>query len=115
MGTVNRQRVPFQGSQIPSLQFDARGFLADPCTWTKETSQLIAEMDGIGPLSPEHWRLIWHLRSRYLLGCTLLGVRRISADCNAKDAVHRLFGNCKAAWRVAGLPDPGEQVMTYMV
>jgi tRNA 2-thiouridine synthesizing protein E len=74
----------------------------------------MAEMEGIGPLGPDHWRLIWRLRSRYLLGCTLLGVRRISEDCDASEAVHRLFGNCRAAWRVAGLPAPDEEVAAYL-
>jgi tRNA 2-thiouridine synthesizing protein E len=99
---------------MPSLQFDESGFLLDPCSWTRETSRVIAEMDGVGPLSPEHWRFIWRLRSRYLLGCTLLGVQRISEDCDANEAVHRLFGNCRVAWRVAGLPTPGAEVEAYM-
>lgn len=96
------------------LQFDEQGFVVDPCSWTKETSRAIAEMDGIGPLSPDHWRYILFLRYRYLLGCTLMGLRHIAEDCEAADSVRKLFGSCHAAWRIAGLPDPGEEAKAKM-
>jgi tRNA 2-thiouridine synthesizing protein E len=113
MAAVSRYHDRFESPQAP-LQFDAGGFLADPCNWTAEASRVIAEMDGVGPLGPEHWRVIMHLRFRYLLHCTLLSVRRLSEDCEARDNVRRLFGSCKTAWRVAGLPDPGEEAKAYM-
>ena len=114
MTSLSSLQFRFDGSQPPALQFDEQGFLEDPCSWTKETSRLVAEMDGVGPLGPDHWRFIWHLRSRYLLGCTLMGVRRLSEDCEARDTVRQLFGSCQVAWRVAGLPDPGEDAKAYM-
>lgn len=114
MVSLNGRYVGSEGSRPMPLQFDASGFIVDPCTWTKETSRQIAEMDGIGPLARDHWQFIFHLRYRYLLGCTLLGVRRISEDCEAQDRIRKLFGSCRQAWRVAGLPDPGEEVKALM-
>jgi tRNA 2-thiouridine synthesizing protein E len=31
-----------------------------------------------------------------------------------KHGVQRLFGSCREAWRIAGLPNPGEEAKTYM-
>jgi tRNA 2-thiouridine synthesizing protein E len=31
-----------------------------------------------------------------------------------RKAVQRLFGSCRQAWRVAGLPNPGEEALSYM-
>jgi tRNA 2-thiouridine synthesizing protein E len=31
-----------------------------------------------------------------------------------KHAVQRLFGGCRAAWRIAGLPNPGDEALSYM-
>jgi tRNA 2-thiouridine synthesizing protein E len=28
--------------------------------------------------------------------------------------VQRLFGGCREAWRIAGLPNPGEEAKNYM-
>jgi len=114
MATMARPQGRYEAPLHPPLQFDAEGFVVDPCTWTAETSRMIAELDDVGPLGVEHWRMIWHLRARYLLGCTLLGVRRLAEDCQARDSVRELFGSCREAWRVAGLPDPGTDAKAVM-
>jgi len=28
--------------------------------------------------------------------------------------VQHLFGGCRSAWRLAGLPNPGEEALSYM-
>ena len=68
---------------------------------------LISAMDGRGTLEQDHWAVIYYLRddsSTYLAAF-------ISQLCNAhgmhKQRVKTLFGNCRAAWRTAGLPNPG--------
>jgi tRNA 2-thiouridine synthesizing protein E len=114
MVAVSRQYARPQAPQPPAIQFDAEGFVVDPCNWTAETSRVIAELDGVGPLGVDHWRMIWHLRARYLVGCSLLGVRHLSEDCQARDSVRELFGSCRQAWRVAGLPDPGPEAKAVM-
>jgi hypothetical protein len=32
-----------------------------------------------------------------------------------EDCVHRLFGGPVEAWKIAGLPDPGEEARAYML
>jgi tRNA 2-thiouridine synthesizing protein E len=38
--------------------------------------------------------------------CRKLGVNR--------EAVHKCFGSCRNLWQVAGLPNPGEEALSYM-
>ena len=97
-----------------SQQFDADGFLENPQTWSREVAESIARMDGIGPLTDRHWRIIRHLRERYeRFGA--LPVARLVCRANHLDrhSIERLFGGCREAWRVAGLPDPGEEAKAY--
>jgi tRNA 2-thiouridine synthesizing protein E len=103
------------GRSLPPLHLDEDGFLLDPEAWTEETARLIAEMDGVGPLGPEHWAILSYLRSHCLLSGTLPVMRHVCrASHLEKDAVRRLFGGCREAWRMAGLPNPGEEAKAYM-
>jgi len=98
------------------LEFDESGLLIDPGTWNKEVAQMIAERYEIGTLTEDHWRMIGGLRRYYekyrvppMQGrlCMVRGMDEIS--------VHILFGNCFMVWRIAGLPDPGEEAKAYMI
>jgi TusE/DsrC/DsvC family sulfur relay protein len=103
------------GSSVPPLVFDEDGFLLDTQAWTKETSRLIAKMDGKGPLTPDHWAIIFYLREHYLANGTLPVMRHVCRVSHLdKDAIRRLFGGCRQAWRMAGLPNPGEEAKAYM-
>jgi tRNA 2-thiouridine synthesizing protein E len=114
MASLQRQYVRSEVPQHLPLQFDDQGFVTDPCSWTAEASRVIAEMDDVGPLGPDHWRVIYRLRFHYLLGCAHLRAQRLAENCEERDVARRLFGSCREAWRVAGLPDPGEAVRGHL-
>jgi tRNA 2-thiouridine synthesizing protein E len=115
METTIRTDELVPAAPMPPLAFDEDGFLLDAHAWTRETSRLIAEMDGIGPLGPGHWAIIFYLREHYLAKGTLPVMRHVCRVSHLeKDAVRRLFGGCREAWRTAGLPNPGEEAKTYM-
>lgn len=98
-----------------AANFDEDGFLAKPRMWTPQLAQIIADLDGIGPLGDAHWNIIDYLREHYHR-CGSLPV--MSHVCRKQHldptAVRRLFGSCREVWRVAGLPNPGEEAKTYM-
>lgn len=97
------------------LQFDDDGFLADPAQWNRELAQQLASSDGIGDLSEAHWAVLLHLREHYLRSQALLPashvchVNQLDPEC-----VVGLFQNMREAWRIAGLPNPGEEAKSYM-
>ena len=97
------------------LRFDEDGFLIDYRTWTEETGQLIAALDGVGPLCSSHWVVIHYIRDRFLRFGAIPPMRNVCrASALARHDVERLFGGCRQAWRIAGLPNPGEEAKAYM-
>jgi len=89
--------------------FDDNGFLTDPNYWDRDLALAIAAYLGIGELSEAHWALVDKLRDRHMA----TGVRPRDAQiCRELGLGHacirRLFGASEAAWKIAGLPDPGE-------
>ncbi len=94
--------------------FDEDGFLIDASQWTESLAVQIAELDGLEPLTDSHWRVIHHIRERYFRVGGLPAMRLVCrATGLARGDIHRLFGGCRAIWRIAGLPDPGEEAKAY--
>lgn len=98
-----------------SIVFDRDGFLTHPDSWNETLAATIATHDGIATLTPAHWRVLRSLREHYRqLGnpplfrhiCHVLGFE--------KRCVEHLFHSQREAWRIAGLPNPGEEAKTYM-
>jgi dissimilatory sulfite reductase related protein len=99
----------------PVFLFDEDGFLVDLGQWNEALAQRIAQREGIVRLDEPHWRLIRHVRERFLALGGLPSLRRVCrATGLSRDEVHDLFGGCLPVWRIAGLPNPGEEAKTYM-
>lgn len=98
-----------------NCEFDDAGLLKNPQDWTPELARTLADMDGIGRLTEQHWAFIQSLRTYYnefhvpppaVRVCRSL---HLDGDCG-----HQLFDTCLEAWRIAGLPDPGEEAKAYL-
>lgn len=95
--------------------FDEYGLLVDPNDWNEPLAILIASRIGIDHLTTDHWKIIRELRKHYErfgVAPTIHNVCR--AHGHKSDWVHNLFHTCLDAWRVAGLPDPGEEAKSYL-
>jgi tRNA 2-thiouridine synthesizing protein E len=107
--------MPASTAERVAPQFDEDGLLANPEAWSEELAREIARREGLGELGPEHWEVIRALREHY----SSYGVApAMSQVCRRhhKDRhwVHDLFQTCLNAWRVAGLPNPGEEAKSYL-
>jgi tRNA 2-thiouridine synthesizing protein E len=95
--------------------FDAEGFLIDHQLWSEEMAQDLARDEGVGELTDQHWQVLRHIRERYLSLGALPNMRLV---CRAtgipRHKIHHLFGSCISIWRIAGLPDPGEEAKAYL-
>lgn len=101
------------GQRIP--EFDEDGLLKYPGQWNEAVAQEIAQRDGIGELTEEHWDVINRMRTDYMLFGTVLSVRRLSlGEEYEKRHVHGLFRSYLEAWRLSGLPNPGASARRYL-
>jgi tRNA 2-thiouridine synthesizing protein E len=99
----------------PAAYFDADGYLIDGDAWSPALATSLAQDAGITALTAAHWHVIDHVRERFfVLGA--LPVMRLVCRAAGIDAGrgHELFPGCATLWRIAGLPDPGEEAKAYM-
>ncbi len=93
---------------------DENGFLHDPSLWAREFSISKAREIGI-TLTDRHWHLIDIIRGKYI---RLGSLPPMSSVCKAsgfdKHELKNQFGSCLVLWKIAGLPDPGEEARAYM-
>lgn len=107
METLTKSHAP--------LNFDEDGFLRNPALWSERIAEQIAREDGIGELSEGHWSVIHYLRRHYLSFGSLMPVSHVCrVNQLDRSCVSGLFRGLREAWRVAGLPNPGEEAKSYM-
>ncbi|MEW6590985.1 MAG: TusE/DsrC/DsvC family sulfur relay protein [Pseudomonadota bacterium] len=105
---------PYAHASNPAL-FDPDGFLIDPDLWNESLADRIAQADGLQPLSELQIGLLHALRREFARHGTVTALSHVchltgqSADC-----MQRLFPDAREAWRVAGLPNPGEEAKAYL-
>lgn len=102
-------------ASIPSTWFDEDGFLAEQGHWTPSLAEQLARQAGIEALSAKHWEVIRFVRERYF-SIGALPVMRLVCRAAGLDPskAHELFSSCRSLWRIAGLPNPGEEAKSYM-
>jgi tRNA 2-thiouridine synthesizing protein E len=93
---------------------DEEGYLVDPSSWTRAFTDQRARDENI-ELNSKHWSLIETIRDKYLRLGALPPMRTV---CKAtgfdKHELKREFGSCLNLWKIAGLPNPGEEAIAYM-
>jgi tRNA 2-thiouridine synthesizing protein E len=95
--------------------FDSDGFLVDPEIWSESLADRIAQADGLGKLNELQIGLLRALRHEFSKHGSVTALSHVchltgqSADC-----MQHLFPNPRMAWRVAGLPNPGEEAKSYL-
>jgi tRNA 2-thiouridine synthesizing protein E len=97
------------------LPLDEDGFITDPALWSETLACLLTARDGRGTLGPEHWSVIYHLREHFLSYRSLPPISQLCHEHSMdRSRFKSLFGSCRAAWRTAGLPNPGPEALAYM-
>lgn len=106
-------RAVSKRSVLPPLDED--GLLLDPHLWDERIAQALADHHGVGALGTEHWQVISALRAHYARFGAAPAMLQV-CHLHGKDQhwVHNLFHSCLNAWRVAGLPNPGEEAKAYL-
>ena len=82
--------------------------------WSEKFAKKLAREFGLERLTEAHWAVIHTLRTHFIQYGALPPMRfacdisRLEPHC-----VDRLFHSPQEAWRIAGLPDPGEEAQGY--
>jgi tRNA 2-thiouridine synthesizing protein E len=99
----------------PVAQFDEDGLLVNPEAWNEALARDIARRHGVVELTDAHWKVIETLRKHYArFGAAPAMIQVCRLHGMDRHWVHDLFNTCLNAWRVAGLPNPGEEAKTYL-
>ena len=92
-----------------TVQVNEEGFMTDPSEWTKEIAAEIAVEDGVGALTPAHWRVIEYCRQDAAATGKSPTLRRITVNAGVPTKeLYALFpkGPAKKVARIAGLTKP---------
>lgn len=105
---------PVRGDVSPAW-FDDDGFLSASAKWTPGLAEALALEAGIVELTAKHWEVIHFVRQRYF-SIGALPVMRLVCRAAGLDPnrAHDLFSSCRSLWRIAGLPNPGDEARSYM-
>jgi len=100
---------------LPEICLDQEGFLTSPENWNKEVALVLGHDLDIKILTADHWKIIDALRAHYTRFGVAPTIHNICHNFHKEeDWVHKLFFNCLNAWRISGLPDPGEEAKAYL-
>ena len=113
---LHPSRQPLYPQNLPARQgFDEDGFLIDSTLWSEDLARTLARMEGLGQLYAEHWRVIYFIRRKFQRLGALPNLRQVCRNTElSRGEIKDLFGSCLAIWRIAGLPNPGEEAMAYI-
>lgn len=109
------EQGPLSDARIPSVAFDEDGFVLDTNQWTEDLATELAISAEIDLLTRRHWDTIHFIRSKYLDNGGLPLMRHVCRQLGmTPHSIKGMFGGCHQLWRIAGLPNPGEEAKSYM-
>jgi protease I len=103
--------------QLPHVRMDDDGFLQDADDWDETLALWLAYQEGMEVLNESHWQVIYALREYYQGHHHMPSFRQLCEAAHQTDyyCMERLFNNDGTkAWRIAGLPNPGEELKAYL-
>ncbi|MDX5152378.1 MAG: TusE/DsrC/DsvC family sulfur relay protein [Acidiferrobacterales bacterium] len=97
------------------VRLDEDGLLVDPNDWNEDVAREMANSLGIGDLTGDHWQVIDALRKHYAQFGVAPAMNNVCHSLGKEWGwTHDLFHTCLNAWRIAGLPNPGEEAKSYL-
>ena len=95
--------------------FDPDGYTLAPQAWTDDLARQAARSDGFDTLSEPQWEVLHTIHALYdrtgAWPCPHHLFHRLHTDRNH---IETLFGEVREAYRLAGVPNPGEEAKTYL-
>jgi tRNA 2-thiouridine synthesizing protein E len=106
---------PTPAPALQGLPLDDAGFLVDQRHWSPAVAEALAMQAGLAGLDQMHWRIIDFVRDRYLRFGAMPPMRHVCRKLGiGRNEVKQVFGTCRSLWQIAGLPNPGDEALSYM-
>ena len=97
-----------------TITIDEDGFLANLEDWTGTVARVLAAREGIGELSEDKLDILKFMRTYYLKHRFFPIVRFVCKNVNQpRNCVTEQFIDPVKAWKIAGLPNPGDEVNMF--
>lgn len=95
--------------------FDKDGFFNNPEQWDIALAQRIANSENMGEMNDLQQALLLTLREEFQKNGAVTALSHICHLNNSEaDCLHQQFDSPRQAWRIAGLPNPGEEAKAYL-
>ena len=106
--------MPIIESHGIKISLDDDGFLLNFEDWDEKIAGVLAEKEGLGALTEDRVDILKFLRDYYRKYSFFPIVRYVCKNVHQpKNCVNEQFLSPVQAWKVAGLPNPGKEVITF--
>jgi TusE/DsrC/DsvC family sulfur relay protein len=93
---------------------DDDGFLVDLEDWSEAVARVLAAQEGVGELAEDQLDILKFLREYYRKHRFFPIVRFVCKNVHQpRNCVTERFLDPVKAWKIAGLPNPGEEVIRF--
>lgn len=104
--------IEYQGRTI---ELDDQGYLANIDDWDETVASALSEQEGMGQITYDQLDILMFMRQYYqkfkffpIVGAVCKNVHQ------PDDCVSDEFMDPVTAWKIAGLPEPDEEVVSYL-
>ncbi len=96
------------------ISVDENGFLVHSDEWNEAVAQALGEREGMGRLSEDQLDILRFMREYYHKHHFFPIVRFVCKNIGQpRNCVTEKFMDPVTAWKIAGLPNPGEEVRMF--
>ena len=107
------QTLKYKGG---SVDLDDDGYLVNIGSWNETIAAALAKNEGIKRLTAEHVEVVKFLRNYYMKFNSFPLLRMVCTNLDRPaDCMTKPFNmDPLKAWKIAGLPQPGEEALSYL-
>lgn len=104
--------IKYQGV---TANVDDKGYLANVDDWNEDIARALASSEGIEELTPDMMDVIRFMRGYYKSYQAFPILHTVCKNVHQPDdCVNEEFIDPVVAWKIAGLPEPNNEVVSYL-
>lgn len=97
------------------VEVDDEGYLVRFDDWNEKVACALAEREGVNELTPEKIEILRFMRGYYKLYHSFPLLQAVCRNIHQpRECVREEFMEPLKAWKIAGLPKPGEEAVAYL-